>query len=531
MRPPHRLVLTITATALLIVLAWYTLAPTQLGGHNAYVLTHGNSMQPRIHQGDLVITRQAGAYAVGNIVAYRDPRLGVVLHRIVAREEERFVLQGDNNGWLDTYQPRDHEIIGRLALQVPSVERWLTPLRAPAVLAVLVGAMVMVMMRPGSESSHDTRRAGTRGTGGRRRRSLGGAPTPLCDGLLLGAAVLGVLALVLGIVAVRRPLTRRASQEVGYTQTGAFRYTAATPPQVYDADHASTGEPLFLRLSEAAPVSFEYRFTSAAPRDGGGTYRLLARLGQDNGWQRTLELVPEKSFTGDSFTVSGVLNLVQVQELMRTVEQQTGVRPQKATVAIVPEVRVSGTLGGAPLQAAFAPALTFRYDPLQLVVEREGREDPLKPSKGGAVRRMTDAPNRLSLLFVGGTVRQARALALTGLVAAALAGLVALLLRYQTGRAAEPTRIRARYRALLLQVRGDDPSAGTRVIEVARIEDLAKLAVQDGRMILHRDDGAVQHYSVVDGDLVYRYTTRGAAPSDDTPGGEEQHAPSHPHAA
>ena len=531
MRQPQRLMLATATTVLVAVLAWYTLAPTQLGGRNAYVLTHGNSMQPRIHRGDLVVTRRAGAYAVGEIVAYRDPRMGVVLHRVVAREEERFVLQGDNNDWLDTYQPHDHEIIGKLALHVPSVEHWLKPLRAPAVLAVLVGAMGMVMMRSGSESNQDRRRARTRAAGGTRRGPLGGPPTPLSDGLLLGAAVLGVAALVLGIVAVRRPLTRGVSKEVGYTQTGTFRYTAATPPHVYDADHASTGEPLFLRLSETAPVSFDYRFTSTAPREGGGTYRLLARLGQDNGWQRTLELVRETPFTGDGFTVTGVLNLVQVQELMRTVEQQTGVRPQKATVAVVPEVRVSGTLGGAPLQAAFAPALTFRYDPLQLVVEREGREDPLKPAKGGAVRRVEDGPNRLSLLFVGGTVQQARMLALAGLTAAVLAGLTALLHRYQNGSAAEPARIRARYGALLLAVRGGDASAGARVVEVARIEDLAKLAVQDGRMILHRDDGAVQHYSVVDGDLVYRYTTRGTAPSDDAPEGEQQHAPSHPHAA
>lgn len=42
-------------------------------------------------------------YDVGDVVAYRNLQLDtVVLHRIVAREGERYVLQGDSNTWLDS---------------------------------------------------------------------------------------------------------------------------------------------------------------------------------------------------------------------------------------------------------------------------------------------------------------------------------------------------------------------------------------------------------------------------------------------
>ena len=61
-----------TALAALVVagLAWWLLAPTQLGGSTGYAVVVGQSMEPEIERGDLVLVRQRGEYGVGDVVLY-----------------------------------------------------------------------------------------------------------------------------------------------------------------------------------------------------------------------------------------------------------------------------------------------------------------------------------------------------------------------------------------------------------------------------------------------------------------------------
>ena len=86
--------------------AWFYLAPTTIGGSTRYVVTHGVSMEPRFHTGDLAIVRPASDYRVGEIVAYWSIVLHtVVLHRIIAKDGNRYVFKGDNNHFIDPTRP------------------------------------------------------------------------------------------------------------------------------------------------------------------------------------------------------------------------------------------------------------------------------------------------------------------------------------------------------------------------------------------------------------------------------------------
>ena len=49
---------------------WLWVGPAQLGGGVTYVTTHGISMQPGIHAGDLILVRAADSYGPGDAVAY-----------------------------------------------------------------------------------------------------------------------------------------------------------------------------------------------------------------------------------------------------------------------------------------------------------------------------------------------------------------------------------------------------------------------------------------------------------------------------
>ena len=105
---------------LLVLSGWFvTLRPAALGGPVQYVIIEGQSMEPTLHSGDLVVIRRQSEYAVGDIVSIETP-IGPVMHRIVGGDgDEGFVSQGDNNGIADPWRPTTSEIVGKLWLRFP----------------------------------------------------------------------------------------------------------------------------------------------------------------------------------------------------------------------------------------------------------------------------------------------------------------------------------------------------------------------------------------------------------------------------
>ncbi len=79
-------------TLVLVSALWVLFAPSTLGGDFSYAIVTGDSMEPRFSTDDVVLLRRADDYAVGDVVAYRHPQLGAVLHRIVEVDGERLSL-------------------------------------------------------------------------------------------------------------------------------------------------------------------------------------------------------------------------------------------------------------------------------------------------------------------------------------------------------------------------------------------------------------------------------------------------------
>ena len=500
------------ATAFVLMgVVWLLFAPIQFGGQAAYVIVAGNSMEPRLHRGDLVIVRQATDYQIGDIVTYRHPEIGPIIHRIVAQEGNRFVFKGDNNAWIDSYLPIQAEFIGKFWLHVPSAGRIIEQLRTPwamALLAAVLGVMVVTSVK-GDQTQHHGRRPG-------RKRLIKGQPRSMSHlsrnkaDLFFALATLVLASLLLALFAFTRPLTRTLFDDITYQHSGVFSYSAPTPPGIYDTDTVQTGEPIFRRLITLVTVNFDYQFTADQPDDLAGTYRLMAEIGNSSGWQWTVELQPEAAFSGPTFTASGVVDLARVQALIDSVEQQTGLASQQYTLAIVPTVVVSGSLAGQSLRDVFSPRLVFQLDELQMQLALDSSSaadasDPLKPAQAGLLKRAHEAPNTISLLGLALQISTARQLAVMGLVLS-LAGMLGVgLLMFRARQGDEASRIQLKYGPLLIAVHGSDLAANGRVIEVATMDDLVKIAERDGRMILHQENGSSHYYFIQDNDLTYRY--------------------------
>ena len=112
-------------------------APLAFGGQTTYVIVAGASMEPALHQGDLVLARRTPSYQVGQVVAYDHPQVGPVIHRIIGMNGIRYVLQGDSNSWVDSYSPSAAEILGASWIVLARAGSLLTALRTPVGLALL----------------------------------------------------------------------------------------------------------------------------------------------------------------------------------------------------------------------------------------------------------------------------------------------------------------------------------------------------------------------------------------------------------
>lgn len=150
--------LVVTAVVVLVVV-WTGMLPQQLGGRMSFVLTSGTSMLPNYHFGDLVILRQEPTYHVGEVAAFHNRQLHVIVfHRIVAIRGNRYVFKGDNNKWVTSYEPTKSQIVGAEWLHVPGAGRLVLDVRKPGVAAVVLGLLWLFSFSPIAKSRRQRRR-------------------------------------------------------------------------------------------------------------------------------------------------------------------------------------------------------------------------------------------------------------------------------------------------------------------------------------------------------------------------------------
>jgi signal peptidase len=138
------------------------LRPHALGGSTTFVVVSGDSMEPGLHSGDLVLVRQKEKYSPGQVVAYRVPRGepaagSTVIHRILRGSGDTgFVVQGDNRALPDLWRPVTHDVLGAAFLTLPHVGVALVFLAAPLGLASMAGVMTFLLIMRGGRRSVTT---------------------------------------------------------------------------------------------------------------------------------------------------------------------------------------------------------------------------------------------------------------------------------------------------------------------------------------------------------------------------------------
>lgn len=505
---------------------WFFLAPQSVGGNVAYTVVTGQSMEPGLSASDLVIVREQPAYAVGDALAYRSRNLGqIVLHRVVAEGNGRFVMKGDNNDFIDSDQPSDADVLGKQWVHIPQVGTAFTFLRSTVGMS-LSGVAIFGLL--GFFSVKERRR---RRTGKHRRHPSEApdeprpqpshrpsvAPTNLMRRRIqIAAAAAGAATLVasgMTLAAFGRPLFRAQPAQIALVHRGTFGYSAPAPAgPVYQTARVQPGDPVFVRLVRKLEMDFSYDLVTDSPSELEMRGDMRVVVGTDNGWSHAIDVAEPVVSSGDPLLLEGRLDLGEVRSVLREVENRTGMAPGTYSVVLEPHVTVEGTVEGEPIAESFAPALPFDLSDIHLVLVRpqegssiQGLEQVLNP-----VEKSTVEVNRLVANPFSVWGREAPVLAVrrVGLVATALSIMALLgvgILWVRRRPRDEAARIEARFSSLLIPVH-DGPTLQQETIEVTDIETLVRLAQQFEQPIMHRAPGAGGHsYSLYYDGITYSY--------------------------
>ena len=439
------------------------------------VTTFGTSMSPRIAADDLVVVR-AASYAVGDVVAYRSPELDqVVLHRIVERDGDRFVFQGDHNAFLDPERLPASAVLGKELLHVPGGGTWLRRLTSPPALA----ACTFLLLAGGTAATNRRHRRKERRTVSSPHR-----PTVLTTAAT-GAAVLGLAGALLGGVAWTRPATA-TGPTAGVGSTLDFSYSAAVPASAaYDSRTVTAPQPVFRALTEVVDVRYAYTGPS-------GTIALHVELSDGSGWRSTLPLRAAAPLRSEQAGVVR-LDLAAFERRARAAAAVTGIPSGSTTVTVVARVRTTA--------GDFAPELPLTLDAQALRLTDAAALTATSTSAGPSVA----TPARLSVLGRRVDVHAARTASAAMLLLALLLGAALAAASRRRGPVSEAESVRRRHKDLLLPVLPIALAPGRPVVDVPTVGALMTLAQRYGLLVLHWERGGVTTYVVQDEGTTYRY--------------------------
>jgi signal peptidase I len=537
---------------LLLAAGGWWLWPATLGGRTTYLVTQGVSMEPAFHSGDLALVRPASGYGVGDVVAYRSGTVhSVVMHRIVAVEDGLFRLRGDNNSWVDPDRVPPSDVVGRLVGQVPRGGDLLLQLREPytlgvgGVLVALAGALLrLILRRRGRRAGHGLTSARSPSQqvdpGARRHPPPSHDAQRLLPHAMTVTASASVAFLSVGVLAWVMPASRVDSRAVAYTQRTALTYRASVPASpAYPTGELVTGDPVYPALVPALDVAASYRVTTSAGAALEGTRSVDAVLATQDGWTRTIPLVPPRPFRGDGFDVTAHLDLAEFARVIRDVEAATQVPIGGYTLTVRVDVHLSGAVAGQPVDQRVAPALAFTVNDHVVRLARSGTPDaggaqaagPSATGGSGSDGRAgrpqvtetagsVQVPDRVPSAF---TLRGHRVLT-TELRwwPPAVGGVLVLVFLALAGRGRrqgrgddEFARRLTQYQPHLLRTEQVPPVNGRTVIDLESIDALARVAERYERFILHSECGPEHNFVVDDGTSLYRFRT--VAPHDPVP--------------
>jgi len=479
------------------------LRPTILYGNTSYIIVNGRSMEPTLRQGDLIILKPSGGYEVGDIVGYVSPHGPIVVHRIVGREGDAFILKGDNHDMVDPWPITQDMILGRLIVRIPYLGHVFGFLKNPVWTATAVSLLFFLALVSASKT---VRRRGSRLASVSPHFGVGRA-------CLLGAlATLLALSVYAAYSLHQLPVERVEFVELYQcVHTGTFHYQVRVKPSVLYGNRSviGPGETIYVSLARVIDVAFRYGLNSTLPCSVSGRYSAYMDVELPEEWRRRFALAADVPFGSDGFTFHHSLNVTEVQGLISRIEREIGMEALSYNVWVALDIQVSGVVGGYPIQDRFEPRLKITLTKSK--IHFEGLEHT-KPLVG---REMRTVPNTLRLLGLPIHILHLRYLSYAAIAITASTLTVSAVVSHRGKGPEDPAQeIMRRYGRLLIRA-AEPPKTAGRPVTTVRLEtfqDLLKVAQETGKLIIYQKtkpkapgEKAIHTYYVLDGTTQYTY--------------------------
>ncbi len=514
------------------LIVWLLFAPIKLGGRVEFIIITGNSMEPRVHQNDLILVRKYDEYQIGDAVAYQNSEINrIVFHRIVDGNSLHYIMQGDNNDWVDSYQPSASEILGKEWLFIPGAGKSVAWLKQPlnaSLFAGIFGGTIMgfglftkkkkkgVISPPVIEShdgssfsvGYDSIPPSNLPDSDSNKNKPNSGSSFLNVYVELGIFLLGIIALaslILFLISFLKPVTKVTNPDFPYSQSIKYEYNASAPLGVYNSKSLTSGDPIFTNLTCQINLIATYQIAGSVLEGLTGTHHLEAVISEPlSGWKRNFPLETEQVFTGDSFSSQVVINFCQLRAAITAMEEQTGSTSYLYNIFIEPNVLQTGLISGTQFSAPFNSALPFQIDETRVYVTHEDLDvDPLNQSTDSVQSSRQIAPNIIHLFSFNLKVTTARLISALCLLFS-LAGL--WLIFNQISKVSKKDKglmVKLKYGGSLINTDTPPLLNQRTTVKLSQIDDLARLSEKAGTVILHYEGNGQHAYYVEANGVTY----------------------------
>ncbi len=179
------------------------------------------------------------------------------------------------------------------------------------------------------------------------------------------AIVLAAASVLVLSTTISKSAVTGGDQKIMYTMKGKFNYSAQAKPGgelIYVDGQVQSGEPIYLSLVDDIFVTYAYDFTSMGRFEGTATYTTSTVLKGASGWKHTISTTQPTAFDGKTLHTSAKLDLAQMRNISRQVQQLTKVNDGSYQASIDVNVQLDGTLSGQKFSDSFPVSLNFTSD-------------------------------------------------------------------------------------------------------------------------------------------------------------------------
>jgi hypothetical protein len=300
---------------------------------------------------------------------------------------------------------------------------------------------------------------------------------------------------------IRMPTTRSKNViDLYYTQTANYNYTALVKPSLLYENRTkiTTDEPLYTKLVEQLDITLQYNLTQnpnpLKMTDTTIKYEASASLSGSD-WVKTYPISLETSKPA-TFTETYTLNITEIEGTIETIGEETGNRVYSYTYEINPQISLTASAVGKPVEQEFNPTLTLEFEGGKITFEG------LSKAKPGSVTHME---SETATWRFGWEVGDMKAVSIITSIAIASV-LIVSVRNLQVERAGRTflERLNGDIRDKIVETSEPPERIERATVKVSSLADLAKVAEEAFKPIIHH--GNV--FYVLDGDQRYEFTLK-----------------------